>query len=276
MIQFSGIDYLKIDIANNFGLDKLDWQPRIDWVDQNEKNLEGLVKQAETPALFYAGVQSYRKAQRGEPSGYPISLDATASGMQILSLLTGCVKSALLCNVVSTGHRQDPYKDIYKAMCAELGETTKISRKDTKNAIMTSLYNSTAVPKQVFGEGQLLDLFYKTMVEKAPGAWELNTAFLEMWDSTAWSNDWVLPDNFHVRVKVMGKGREYVQFDNAPYEITYEVNAPQRKGRSLGANVVHSIDGMIVRELGLREPKKIDPRIRSSKLCGGTTSIRVS
>ncbi len=261
MIQFSGIDYLKIDIANNFGLDKLDWQPRIDWVNQNEKNLETLIKQAETPALYFAGVQALRKAQVGEPSGYPISLDATASVLQIFSLLTGCVESARLCNVVSTGHREDPYTSIYKAMLDQVGDTAKVSRLDCKEAIMTSFYNSTSIPKQVFGGGELLRVFYNTMETKAPGAWELSNAFLDMWDSNAMSNDWVMPDNFHVHVKVMGKAKEYVQFDNAPYEVTYEVNAPQRLGRSLGANSAHSIDGMIVREVTRRccfDPQVID------------------
>ena len=80
MQMFTAQEYLKIDIANNFGLDKEDWRPRILWFNENEHHLEDLVKQADAPALFFAGVQAWRAVQRGEPIGYPISLDATSSG----------------------------------------------------------------------------------------------------------------------------------------------------------------------------------------------------
>lgn len=80
MQTFTGMQYLQIDIANNFGLDKKNWDVRLDWFKSMETQLENLVSQAENPALFYAGVQAYRAAQRGEASGYPISLDGCSSG----------------------------------------------------------------------------------------------------------------------------------------------------------------------------------------------------
>ncbi len=80
MQKFSPLSYLKIDIASNFGLDKTNWDVRLDWFDQHEQCLDELVNQAQNPALFYAGVQAYRDALAGIPSGYPISLDATSSG----------------------------------------------------------------------------------------------------------------------------------------------------------------------------------------------------
>lgn len=126
---------------------------------------------------------------------------------------------------------------------------------------MTSLYGSTAVPKEVFGEGTLLTVFLETMQEMAPAAWELNEAFLDMWDPEALSNDWVLPDNFHVKCKVKAPITETVHFLNEPVEITYQVNMPTKEGRSLGANTIHSIDGMIVREITRRcdyDPAWID------------------
>ena len=73
MQLFSGKQYLQIDVANNFGLDKEDWDTRLDWFAQTEGDLEHLVKDAEEPALFYASVEAYRKAQRSEAIAYPIS-----------------------------------------------------------------------------------------------------------------------------------------------------------------------------------------------------------
>lgn len=249
MQQFSGKSYLKIDIANNYGLDKKSWNERLEWFDANKDRLIELMPQAEEPALYFAGVQAWFNTQRGLPSGYPISLDATASGLQILAVLTGDRKAAELCNVVDTGDRQDAYTLIYEGMTATLGQHGRISRDDVKNAIVPALYSSRAKPKEIFGEGHQLTVFYETINMMAPAAWELNEAFIQMWDSSALINSWVLPDNFHVHVKVMARVIENVQFLNMPYETFRSVNQPTEEGRSLGANTVHSIDGMIVREV---------------------------
>lgn len=259
--EFTGREYLKIDVASNFGLDKADWDDRIKWFDNHENNLEDLVQEAKEPALFYAGVKAWREVCLGRPIGYMCSFDATSSGLQLLCALTGDRSGSELCNVVDTGHRRNAYTGIYKAMLETVGGEAQISAEQTKDAIMTALYGSTAMPKKVFGEGALLDVFYNTMNEKAPGAWELNEAFLSLWDNEALSNDWVLPDNFHVHIKVMSQVEDTVHFLNAPYDVTYKVNAPIDGGRSLGANTIHSVDGMIVREITRRcdySPKTIN------------------
>lgn len=246
--------YLKVDIANNFGsnLDKALWQERIKWFDENEHQLEALAKQADETALYCAGVRAWRNVQKGNPNHYPISLDATSSGIQILSCLTGDRKGAEVCNVVDVGERRDAYKYLYEIMVGKIGGAAKIDRKDTKRAIMTAFYNSEAVPKEVFGEGALLTTFFETMGEEAPGAWELNETMKDLWNPEALSNDWVMPDNFHVHVKIMGQQSDYINFLDKPYEVKYAVNMAIEKGRSLGANMTHSIDGMIVREMLLR------------------------
>lgn len=258
--ELTGIEYLKVDVANNFGLDKEDWDVRLDWFDQNEHQLHDLIRKAEEPALYFAGVRAYEKAMAGEPSGYPISLDATSSGIQFLSVLTGDRKAAMLCNVIDTGHRADAYTGLYGSMLERIGEGAKITRAQTKEAIMTAFYNSTAVPKRIFGEGALLDAFYDTMKEEAPGAWELNETMLAIWDEEALVNSWVLPDNFHVRVKVMGMVEDSVNFLNQPFDVSYAANMPISGGRSLGANMTHSLDGMAIREIVARcmhDPVKI-------------------
>lgn len=249
MQRFTAKQYLQIDIANNFGLDKEDWLDRLKWFEQNESQLELLVNQAEEPALYHAGVMAYREVEAGKPIGYPVAFDATASGMQILSCLTGDRQAASLCNVINTGRRVDGYTAIYLAMLEVLGEGGKIDRKDVKSAVMTSFYGSEAIPKQVFGEGVLLRIFEDVMSTKAPAAWELNQFFLSIWDPEATAYHWVLPDNFHVHTKVMVKEQETVHFLNKPYDTFREVQGTKEKGRSLSANSVHSLDGMVVREM---------------------------
>lgn len=266
MQTFTPLEYLMIDVASNYGLGKEDWDVRIDWFLQHENTLVKVpgmtqaelrasdwMREAEEPALFYAGLQAYAATLAGRSIGYPISLDATASGAQILSVLIGCEKSARMCNVLSTGHREDLYKNVFVMMRSSLQEEAgNIDKGHIKQAVMTSLYGSEKEPKNVFGEGAQLTCFYQTMETELPGIWELNTALLSLWQQDALSHDWVLPDNFHSRNKVMGKRVEYAQFFNAPVEVITAVNEPQEKGRSMGANITHSIDGMIVREIGRR------------------------
>ena len=249
MRQFTPREYLQIDIANNFGLDTLNWDDRLQWFKDNENNLDSLLSQAKEPALFFAGVKAWRQVLNGEAIGYPISLDATASGFQILACLTGDRQAAELCNVVDTGNRLDAYTVIYEAMMEAIGGECNLDRKQTKRAVMTSLYASEAVPREVFGEGALLGLFYETMEQRAPRVWAINNLFKNLWNPLATHHKWVLPDNFHVQIKIMGNVYEQVQFAGNDFEVIRKVNMPQPEGRSLGANVTHSIDGMVVREM---------------------------
>ena len=260
MQKFTARQYLQMDIAANHSQDKADWSDRLAWFQANCTTLRDQVKTAKEPALYFAGILAWEACQKGEPSGYPVSLDATASGLQLLACLTGDRSAAQLCNVVPTGSRKDAYTVVYNEMTTRLGETSKISREQAKDAVMTSLYGSTAVPKEVFGEGLLLQTFYNTMGDVAPAVWELNEAFLQLWDPTALSHDWVMPDGFQVVCKTMTMVKEVVHFLNEPFDTFTKVNAPVEGGRALGANVTHSVDGMVVREMQRRcnyDPKVI-------------------
>lgn len=262
MQTFTPIEYLKIDIASNYGLDKETWNARLDWFHENQYDIETigltnsnkvkrlkLMKEADSPALFYAGIKAWMQAKAGKAIGYPVSLDATASGAQILAAMVGCEKSAQLCNVVDTGNREDLYTNIYQRMCERYGSTGEFDRLAAKQAVMTWLYGSTAEPKKAFGEGDLLETFYQTMFEDAPGISKANVGILNLWDPTVNQYNWTLPDGFEVNAKVMGKVKHSAMFLDQEYEVIQKVQMPQERGLSLGANVVHSVDGMIVREI---------------------------
>lgn len=265
--EFTPLEYLMIDVANNFGLDKDDWDDRISWFRQNEENLETMLEQASEPALFYAGVEAYRRAVKGLPIGYPISLDATSSGAQLLAVMVGCRKSAKLCNVLDVGSRMDLYTSHYQAMCDLVSMPKKITRKEAKQAIMTAFYGSTAMPRVVFGEGELLEAFYKVMEENTPGIWELNQALLGLWRADAYSHDWVMPDNFHVHVKVMDDHAEKIDFLGHSYTVHSKINQPMTSGLSIGANLVHSVDGMVVREISRRCTFDHSRKVEVMELC---------
>ena len=250
--SFTAAEYLKIDVANNFGLDHENWDVRLAWFDNNEHQLRDIVRHADCHALYQAGVQAWEDYKAGKPIGYAVSLDATSSGIQLLSCLVSDPQAASLCNVIDTGNREDAYLLLYHAMVKRIGEAAKIERKATKLAIMAAFYTSRNEPRRVFGDGPLLEAFYDTVREEAPGAWELNETFLAIWDNTKDLYSWVLPDNFHVHVKVMGTNRETVNFLNRPYEVSYSSQQPVERGRFLGAHTAHCCDALVVRELRWR------------------------
>jgi hypothetical protein len=177
--------------------------------------------------------------------------------------------------VIHAGERADAYTLIYNAMLATVGDTAKINREQCKQAIMTSLYGSTAMPKQVFGEGEMLKAFEWLMSIKAPHVWELNKVMLDAWDPKVLHHTWWMPDNHYVHIKVMNTVTETVHFLNEPFEVPRRVNAPKAKGRSLCANMTHSVDGMIVREL-IRRCSFHPPTIQYVReLFDGTKQLRM-
>ncbi|NUY61229.1 hypothetical protein, partial [Pantoea brenneri] len=72
MQHFTGKQYLMIDIANSFGLDGEQYETRLNWFSENEHHLESLVRDAEEPAQFLAGVLAWRDTLAGVPSGYMV------------------------------------------------------------------------------------------------------------------------------------------------------------------------------------------------------------
>ncbi len=253
MQEFTPEEYLKIDIATNFGLDKENWSDRISWFENNKHHLNDFLDQAEEPPLYYAAVKAFQATQRNEEIGYPISLDATASGAQILSILMGCEKSARLCNVIDTGNRLDFYTEIFKYMKTNLNQTNLLSRQVLKDGMMPWFYGSEKLPDKMFGKDtEERQMFETTVQEEAPGLYALRNVLVTLWDPTALKHSWVLPDNFHVHVKVSHKqplpficmGEEDV--------AVLTTNHPKETGLSNAANTIHSVDGLVVREMGYR------------------------
>lgn len=171
--------------------------------------------------------------------------------MQILAAWSGCRESAELCNLVDTGKRVDAYTSVYHYMLERNIAPQGLERKDTKRAIMTSFYASEKEPRLVFGD-EYLNYFFETMLTLAPGAWTLNELFKAIWDNQRDFYSWVLPDNFHASFKVKDKVEEDFVFFGEQHTMEYKVQRPIEKGRALGANITHSGDGMIDRELTAR------------------------
>ncbi len=256
MQTFSAFNYIKLDIANSFGLDKELFDDRLKWLNDNKKDLSGLVNDADEPAQFYAGVLAYKDVLEGKPTGYMVGMDATASGLQCMAALTGCKVTAETVNLVNPDVRKDAYTDGYKVMGKLLNDKIdKIDRKDVKGAIMTHFYGSQANPKSVFGENTIeLQKFYEMVQMIAPGANMLRDDLINLWQPNALQHLWELPDGFTAVVKVMTMKEDSFEVNelNSSFTHRYWVNEGQEFGLSLAANTIHSVDGLVVREMNRR------------------------
>jgi hypothetical protein len=263
--QYTGLEYLKIDIASNFSskLEKCNFEDRIQWFNENEPKLNNiaLIKEASNPNLYQAGVNAYQKYLKKESSGYLISLDASASGIQLLSALVSCKQSMSVCGLIGS-NRVDAYMTLYK----EIDPSQRYTREQVKNTIMTAYYNSEKEPRTLFGKGELLKKFYDVLYDKTPGAFRLNQLIGTIWDKKKLSNDYVMPDNFHVIIPVLQKDKISFNYLDTKYEIIKEMNKCSENYRSLSPNVIHSCDSYVVREIQRRTNYNLNQIISISEL----------
>ena len=258
MKTYSGFEYLCIDVANQFGLDKKLFEERIQWTLEHLPELENLAAQAETKPLYHKAVMALRKVQQGKPTGHMVGLDASCSGIQIMSAMTGCWAGAEATNLVNPDARNDAYsmctENMNKALAAQF-LSVQVPRAKAKASLMTSFYGSKAKPIEIFGEDTPeLKAFYNAVVELAPGAWELLHDLKAAWQPYALVHEWDLPDGYHARVKVMEKQETRVEVDelHSSFTYIYYVNQGQKKGISLAANSIHSTDAFVLREMHRR------------------------
>ena len=275
MQQFNGLDMLKIDIANTFGLDKAEWMDRLVWVEMNLGNLEALVEDASEPLLMAKAVQALRDTEAGIPTGHNMFLDATASGLQIMACMTGCKTTAAQVNLIDTGERNDVYTAVMTSINAMLSDTEQVDRAAVKDPLMTHFYNSRRQPILAFGEiveseeaynyimtdqdtglfwgmTPVLQAFYDMLPELFPGACAMMLTVNPYWDANALEHIWTLPDGHVARVLVTNMVNAHIEvdeLDHATFAYRFEANGPSEVGTSLLPNIVHSVDGYVVREM---------------------------
>jgi len=243
MKYYTGFEYICIDIANQWGLDKEVFEKRIDWALHNINDLEVLGQSRghwkEAP-LYFKAVQALRDVQAGKPTGHMIGLDATASGLQIKSAISGCISGAKSTNLVDPDTREDAYADLHAAMEHYIPGLSQETRDDAKQAAMTAMYGSKAEPEKLFGKGsKTLQVFYQAMYDLFTGGCQVLDANLNSWQPFAMKHSWVMPDNHHVHIKVMSKFKinpKIEELGGMSFTYIYSQNVGQEKGLSNAAN----------------------------------------
>lgn len=255
MTKFTGLEYLFIAFANCMGYDKWTWEDRIAYGKLHyPRYLNDPTKytnEAAEPIILVKTASAISDAYAGIPSGYLMNLDATASGLQILACLLECHKTASNVNLINTGKREDVYQKMAQTMSEITGET--ITKDVIKKPVMTYFYGSQAQPKSIFGEGTTeLAAFYDTLAEELPGAVEAMQDLLSLWQSDVLQHHWIMPDGHNAVVKVVEEESKKIEVDelnHATFTHNVYVNKPSEFGISIAANIVHSIDGYVVREM---------------------------
>lgn len=252
MELFTGEEYIKIAVANHYGLDKKLWNERIDFT--NSHTIDELMKlsyeEAEEPILMRKAIRALEASNNDQAVTLPVALDATASGVQILSCLAGCTKSGDMVNLVNPNER----KDLYLAAALTTGGI--LDRDDLKKPTMTTFYGSKAQPKSIFGEDTPeLEAFYEMLHNELPGAYALIEDIQSCWQPNALNHRWEMFDGHTVYIPVMQPVDSKVEIDTLDHmSFTHRhlVNEGTPTGISLVANLTHACDGYVVREMTRR------------------------
>lgn len=281
MQTFTGFEYLMIDCANHYGLDKELFETRIQWVKDNIDTLESHADKADKKPLFVKAVMAIRKAQAGTPTGHLVGFDATCSGIQVMSALTGCKAGAEATGLVNPKKRSNAYTACTKIINEILRDKTiTVPHKKAKTALMTAFYGSKAQPLKLFGEDTPeIAAFYAAAYKLAPGPWQLLQDLLASWQPYAKMHAWQLPDGYEAKVKVMADKEtriEVQELDGASFTHYYKENEGTKKGLANAANVVHSVDAYVLRnihrrcnynaELVMQAKELIEDALRDPKL----------
>lgn len=137
--ELTGLEYLMADIAckHDKAFEREKWNDRIAHFSEIDFTDPDSFKEADNPVGLRAAWLALRDTAAGKPSGYTISLDASSSGMQLLSLLVSCPLSWKLCG--GDENILDAYMYIYELLHKNTAFRRQLNRKDIKQCIMTAL-----------------------------------------------------------------------------------------------------------------------------------------
>jgi DNA-dependent RNA polymerase len=176
-----GLEHLKIYTANCYGLDKLAYNKRLEWtnnnwnkilsvpfnfnslsMDQDQIEFYNFVLEADEPWLFLScciELKNYELDKKNFKSRLPVYLDATCNGLQHLSTMINDTNLAKYVNITKS-NKEDIPNDVYTHMISFVNkkiqeyikndnalailDNININRKFIKPGIMTISYGSTS------------------------------------------------------------------------------------------------------------------------------------
>jgi hypothetical protein len=198
--EYTPYEWLLYSTAQNAGL-KGSYEELMTWTEDNLSQLEDYEVAADNHPMFMKDVRAIRNVQRGNMINHIIYLDATFSGLQVMSLMQGCRKSMEQCNLIDTGVCQDPYTNVIPTMNEMLpkenwitlgNEPGHLNRKDhVKPATMTLGYKSKAKPIEIFGYNTPeLKAFFAAIKKNMPALLDIPDELINMWNTESGEYQW--------------------------------------------------------------------------------------
>lgn len=289
MLQFAdvetltqeGMNYLKIAIVNELHSDKISFEESLQWFNDNISitiDAEGQYQYIGEPLSISAKylMSDLISGMNGNEVGTITHWDCTNSGLQIYSVLGRDKATASLCNVVDTGTIADAYQSLADILNSKT-DTQNFTRTNVKKAFMTFLYgamstnilhkledhkaNITSGISSLFPSNWSTDTMWDTFREAmyiiAPSAIQLMELIYKFNLEGVDTFSWTMPDGFKVEcssTEVTLVRGWFLDHSGKTHEGSIDTTHKtyQRFSRALAPNVVHSIDGYIVRQITLR------------------------
>lgn len=236
MLKISAYQALLIHIANLIeGKDKLTFKQRCEYV--MNTNLDDLEKaDTKKPYQLREAVKALNDVKQGKKVSIPVNLDATASGIQIMSIISCDRKAGELVNISNSSIRSDIYSEMAKGL--------NLDRKTAKTLIMVFFYNGRRKAYDLLGDEAAVKLF-KLLDKELEGPSSLLKYINKLWMSNKSEHSWTMPDGHEVIVPVESKIQ--ISYSNLIYST--EHRGPSEFKSSLAPNFIHSLDAWICREV---------------------------
>ena len=264
----SGAKYLKIDIANSYGLDKKSYDERVAFVDSMDfKRLDEYFTEADSPFEFRNAVEQYIHHMNGFPVEHITYLDCTNQALQLYAVLTSCKDTAYLCNISSGNVLTDAYGVLAIAM-NDITGLDIFDRNNCKKALMTTLYgkmdgeseiikyfleNGIAYQDKITDE-ELANAFQKAMRAIAPHAMRAMDVLQSLNCADIDTYYWTMPDGFKVKYDVKSTQKLEISCQTKSgvkfhFDRDVQVYKGSEFNRGMSPNVIHSVDGYVAREI---------------------------
>ena len=158
-------EWLAFQVGTTYGLDKAPIVDRIQWARDNHALISAISEDpigrlpdweaADEPWQFLAACEEYHAcviAKIRSTTGLPVAIDATCSGLQILSGLARDAKAAKLVNVLPSDRPQDAYAAVAAEAAPHVPESIRpyLDRKVTKRVVMTIPYSAKLHSNRIY------------------------------------------------------------------------------------------------------------------------------